>query len=445
MTSIALVVLDTLRKDYFDEYFDWLPGRRFERTYSTGNWTVPAHASLFTGLYASEVGVHAKSLYFDCENLSIAEHLSRVGYQTRAISANPNVSPWFDFDRGFEEFYSLTTPDFLNNYDSENIFNWSKFSRNSSRTGLSKYIEGVYRCVWSDAKTIPSIRLGIHRARSNNDDAVKYGGGIETLDLLDSLSFGDDEFLFLNLMEPHEPYETPSEYREDSPPLTHSVGDLKLNGEVPAEEVREAYEACVQYTSDIYRKIFDKIQEDFDYIITLSDHGELLGEGNAWAHEHGLRPELIHVPLCISHDNITGEYTATTSLLDVHQTIAMLTGLDINSRGRDLLDSTNSTSTGEYLSEYHGLTPWSENRVRENCNESIFQAYDKDRFAYIGDVYAYETNDGIQFKNDRGNIEQDTVINRLEHLKRNRNIRSAENNTDIPDEITEQLSDLGYA
>jgi arylsulfatase A-like enzyme len=65
--NVAIVVLDTLRKDAFDREFDWLPGRRFSAAYSTGSWTVPAHASLFAGKYPSELGVHSKNRFLDCE------------------------------------------------------------------------------------------------------------------------------------------------------------------------------------------------------------------------------------------------------------------------------------------------------------------------------------------------------------------------------------------
>lgn len=56
MGNIALVVLDTLRKDLFDAHFGWMPGERFEHAWSTTHWTAAAHASLFTGLYPSEAG-----------------------------------------------------------------------------------------------------------------------------------------------------------------------------------------------------------------------------------------------------------------------------------------------------------------------------------------------------------------------------------------------------
>jgi arylsulfatase A-like enzyme len=92
MTRVALIVLDTLRKDAFDQYLSWLPGRRFEQAWSTAKWTMPAHASLFTGKYPSEVGVNAKSEGLDCSEPVLAEVLSDVGYTTHAFSANLMVS-----------------------------------------------------------------------------------------------------------------------------------------------------------------------------------------------------------------------------------------------------------------------------------------------------------------------------------------------------------------
>jgi hypothetical protein len=35
MNSVTLIVLDTVQKDAFDQYFGWLPGRRFEHGWST--------------------------------------------------------------------------------------------------------------------------------------------------------------------------------------------------------------------------------------------------------------------------------------------------------------------------------------------------------------------------------------------------------------------------
>lgn len=97
MTNVAVVVLDTLRKDTFDEHFDWLTGRWYDRAYSTSHRTVPAHASLFTGQYASEVGVGGSVERLVHEGPGLGES----GSTTRAFSANPYVSGQFEYDRGF--------------------------------------------------------------------------------------------------------------------------------------------------------------------------------------------------------------------------------------------------------------------------------------------------------------------------------------------------------
>ena len=43
--SVAIVVLDTLRKDTFDRYFEWVEGTVFDNAYSTSHWTVLTHVS----------------------------------------------------------------------------------------------------------------------------------------------------------------------------------------------------------------------------------------------------------------------------------------------------------------------------------------------------------------------------------------------------------------
>jgi arylsulfatase A-like enzyme len=74
--NVAFILLDTLRKDAFERQFDWLPGRRFDNAWSPSHWTVPVHGSMFTGLYPSETGVHARSVTLDCDRQVLAEQLS---------------------------------------------------------------------------------------------------------------------------------------------------------------------------------------------------------------------------------------------------------------------------------------------------------------------------------------------------------------------------------
>jgi len=439
MTNIALIVLDTLRKDAFDRYFDWLPGRRYERTYTTANWTVPAHASLFTGRYGSEVGVHAEHLYCDCPEPTLAEQLSEAGYTTRAFSANTNITSYFEFDRGFADF---RTPELFDGQDYDNVFNWREFNRMTGATGVRKYLWGVYDCITSNVKTLPSLLDGA-RLKLSDGLGVKYGGTHEAITELRDVEFGDQEFLFCNLMETHEPYRVPEEYRTlDEPSLTNSVGDITFDT-VDAERTRKAYDDCARYLSNVYRELFDSLIEEFEYVITISDHGEMLGEYGAWAHEHGVYPELTHVPLVVSGNDLSGQHTHPASLLDVHQTVLDLASVDGDSRGRNLLDDVDN-GRREYLTEYLGLTPWNKRKLKANGFGDQIEQYDTALFGYVAptDYYGYETTDGFE---EMGVTKIDAPRDHLGELVAARNVRRVEQANDVPDEVKDQLEHLGYA
>lgn len=475
MTNIALVVLDTLRKDAFDRHFDWLPGRRYDRAFSTANWTVPAHASLFTGLYASEVGVHAKHTAFDVDRPVLAERLRDGGYRTRAFSANTNITGHFQFDRGFEDFHS---PDRLEHLTDDRLFDWREFNQQTTASGARKYLQAVAACVRRDVDTIPSLLAGARLLR--DDTGVAYGGTREAIDSLRTVSFGDHEFLFCNLMETHEPYRVPGEYQTvDEPPLTDSVGDFSV-GQIPGGRTRVAYDDCARYFSDVYREFFELLDAEFDYVITLSDHGELLGEHDAWGHEYGVYPELTHVPLVVSGDGFSGASDDVVSLLDVHETVLDLAGLATDasdtasdSRGRSLRGG---VDRDHCLTEYLGLTSWSEQKLVENGAAGSLGDYERHLRGYATDsgLYGYETRSefaavdtrrtGVEDMLPTGKSESpvesrmgsdghhatssaDTTVSEatLRDLVADLDVRAVETDQSVPDEVEDRLEDLGYA
>ncbi|WP_129115518.1 sulfatase-like hydrolase/transferase [Halegenticoccus tardaugens] len=437
MTNIALVVLDTLRKDTFDKHFDWLPGRRFEWAYSTANWTVPAHASLFTGLYPSEVGIHAKHIYCDCDEPTLAEQLQKAGYTTRAFSANTNITSHFNFDRGFNDF---NTPDEFEKFKDDGIFDFPKFSRETNTYGIKKYLAAAYECVRSDASIIPSLILGGKYALGDNE-ITEYGGAVEALDAISEMEFSDHEFLFMNLMEAHEPYRAPEEYMTvEEPGLTESIGDLSFGGG-DKQQIQLAYDDCARYLSDIYKTVFNELRTDFDYIITLSDHGEMLGEHNAWGHEHGVYPELTHIPLCISGSGLSGSCHKTVNLLDVHSTILDIAEIEGDGRGQPILSE---VGDHDRLTEYMGLTSWSERKLTKNGHEEQLEKYNNPLRGIVSNekYYGFESNSG--FIETRENY----IVNgekRLKSLVKNLNLREVDQQNEVPDEVKNRLEDLGYA
>jgi hypothetical protein len=212
MSGIAVVVLDTLRKDHFSRYFDWLPGRRFTNAWSTSHWTVPSHASLFTGRYPTELGVYAKRTTFDCTYRSVPEILNANGYQTMGFSANPQISGAFQFDRGFDRFVGSWRTKHLN---SDMYFDWDSALEGDSDSPL-RFLPAVWDCMLSDSRVIPSLKQGLQRKlhQNNYKFLTKDDGARVAIDWIRRQDLLFRNFLFVNLMEAHAPYNPPKNIKQ---------------------------------------------------------------------------------------------------------------------------------------------------------------------------------------------------------------------------------------
>lgn len=439
MTNVALVVLDTLRKDSFDEHFDWLPGTRFENAWSTSHWTVPAHASLFTGRYGSEVGVHAGSKSFDCPEQSIAERLREEGYSTRAFSCNINISRNWKFDRGFDDFNGNWRVRSVQG----DIFDWDLFISETRDMGASRFPLAVWRILRGDCDTISSLR---HGARLKMRDIgfgpdTKDDGAQEALSYIKSTDFGDGEFFFLNLMETHAPYNPPEEYQTVEPPEVNGLNATIGEEGYDDVHIKQSYEDCTTYLSDIYKQIFEQLKDDFDYIITASDHGEMLGEYSVYEHMYGLYPQLTNVPIVVSGPNIeTESRSETVSILDVHETVAACAGIETDGRGRNLMGELNS---GIFLTEYHTLSQVHYNSLlNAGYTDVEYLMGELAGFASEG-FYCCETfDDGfLEFGDYEGDARK--TLTRMVGEVDKREVGDADEQID--ESTMKHLKDLGYA
>lgn len=434
MTNVAVVVLDTLRYDAFVDAFDWLDGARFTRAYSTTHWTIPAHASLFTGRYASEVGVHGQSPSLDCPDGTLAEAYDDAGYRTRCLTANTQLTQYEGWDRGFDEFVG---PANLGRVD-DSVFDWGGHVE-ATEPGLDRYLSGLWNCVAGDCNTVRSLKFGYDLVRKPKWD----GGARNVRKRLRETEFGDDEFLFVNLMDAHTPYRPPE--GEDDP-VTVVVADAFSGGVDDPEHVREAYRASVEYLSEMYRDIYAELESEFDYVVTLSDHGELLGEHGLWNHSVSLHPELIHVPLVVSGPDVeTGPRHEVVDLLDVHRTLAELGDVDVDSRGRDLFAPLEPT---EHLFESHGLLPFHKAQFdREDVSEAEFHRWQTMLRGFVTEdgAYCYETDPDRNFR-VIGETDLPDPRGRLEELVDSIETREVEaEDVSVTDEVRDRLEELGYA
>ncbi len=110
--SILLVTLDTTRADSIGPEakgvetpaFDALAARglRFRQAYATVPETLPAHASIMTGLYPAGHGVHENARFLAADHPVLAERLHQAGYRTAAFVSAFVLARRFGLARGFD-------------------------------------------------------------------------------------------------------------------------------------------------------------------------------------------------------------------------------------------------------------------------------------------------------------------------------------------------------
>ncbi len=117
--SVLVIVADTLRPDALG----WVAGRnatpaldalaregrRFPAAVSAVPLTLPAHATLFTGLVPRRHGVRDNGHVLSPRVPTLAEALKRTGYATGAVVSGYPLRALFGLDRGFEHYDDALT------------------------------------------------------------------------------------------------------------------------------------------------------------------------------------------------------------------------------------------------------------------------------------------------------------------------------------------------
>jgi len=265
----VLVSLDTTRADHLSCYgyeretsprLDELAAQSvvFEHAVSTSSWTLPAHASMFTGKFTSSHGARYdpngplnlsdgiggqvdayRVRGLATSETTLAGELAGYGYVTGAVVAGPWMKSAFTLDQGFEH------------YDDSGI---------DSVTG----------------------RL----AEDVTDAGLAWLDGVGER----------PAFLFLNYYDAHSPYGAPEpftfKYLEG---VTREGFDFE-----DRDRWIELYDAEIAYTDHHLGRLLDGLRErglyDDALIVVTADHGEHFGEQGQWGHGRFLFQEGIHVP-----------------------------------------------------------------------------------------------------------------------------------------------------
>jgi hypothetical protein len=301
--NVVLIVLDTLREDHsnglgeltkigFLSYGDCI---------SPAPWTGPSHISLFTGLMPSVHGIHESKASFDRiqklskeklrgQSQNILRFLSGQGFTTYGLSCNPMISPDFGYD--FHHYKRF------NKWGEATALGHGKRSRRST---LRRSLAFIRHRKLSLAAKLLARDFQIDRTLGTVVGSHPLEKGSKhCLRALKNMSLQEPFFLFVNLMECHEPYDW-DKYRDI---IANSQYSYTVGKPVAFEcNWRERYPKHVALGLSRMIEMLELLKPFFDntLIIVTSDHGQLLGE--SWKYGHGLflEDELLRVPLYVRY------------------------------------------------------------------------------------------------------------------------------------------------
>lgn len=322
--NVLLIVLDTVRADHLSTYGYGLQtspnlsalaarGARFDDVVSTAPWTLPSHASLFTGQVPAEHGATHEHRALSPDAITLSERFRDAGWRTAGFSTNPNVSAMTRLDQGFEHF---------------------------------SFIKGTGREVTDQAGAFM------------RDTPAPW-------------------FVFVNYLDAHLPYNglpeatrlrfmpgTPPEARlvalaQQANAPFYACGEREAD---PAEIARliELYDAALTHLDGLLGELIAGLGEarDDTLIVVLSDHGELLGEHGLVEHQFALLEPLIRIPLVVAWPGRVpaGSVIDTPiSLTQVHDMILRLAGLLPTEAGSGFEIDLGDELVAEYYSPAHLL------------------------------------------------------------------------------------------
>ena len=315
--NVILIVLDTLRKDHSRGIERLLTGdfgfTSIENAITTSPWTIPSHASMFTGLYPLYHGVHegrkrkVPDVRFREDGTYLHEVLASLGYSTYLFTANFFIGPDFGI-KSFDEFRDTLKP-LIEDRDREEL-----------NEVLRKHEPGnALELTWAllrEGKFTLPFKVLLRILGRYGEGWPKDKGAKVTIKLLSEMEFRRPAYIFINLMEVHEPYSL-FEGFTDAPVVS------RLLGEEPelVEKWGKGYPRQVRYLEKRIRDIMETLEDrkltENSVIIVTSDHGQLLGEDNRLGHGVFLDDELIRVPLLIRAPREIGEVEGYVSLARV--------------------------------------------------------------------------------------------------------------------------------
>ncbi|WP_459190890.1 sulfatase [Halosimplex sp. J119] len=448
--NILLVSLDSLRADHLSMYghsrttspnLQQLCTQRqttlFKNAYATTTWTLPSHASVFTGREPAEHGIFDKGTKID-PSQTLPQILGRKGYQTAAFINNG----W------------LTQAGITDGFDSR----FDIFEMEMPSNELTKQLNRL--------KIVLSLKD--NGAKTTINQFKKW------------MESTNDWFTFLHFNEPHYLYNPPRSYQ--NPYLSGSTissilkqrrvftkqGDFYAdNTSVSTSEMNtftNLYDGEINYIDEQLGKLFEYLKKTGEWentlLIVFADHGELFGERGLVGHHFCLDNALLHVPLIIKWPTTSGSYPSINesiiSLKYIFGTVLEAVGCD-HPRSNALQQYDQESERDTCVFADYRTPPSLLNQYREQSPEFDFSEYDVSLQAVQTQDYKliedgddevlYEiTGVNQELEIPKGDNEEIYIRlkEKLDSRSQNLSLMDQEDQNGLNPKVEDNLKDMGY-
>lgn len=294
--DVLFIVMDTVRAKSVSAYgyerattpnFDAFAkeGALYTDANSAATWSLPAHASLFTGHYPSTHEAHDETRFLDDRLPTLASTLSEAGWETLAFTANPYIADTYGLTRGFD---------------------WTDKAWMTGEGG--RQFSFIYRLI--DKLGFAAEDKGGHQVVANIRQWLRA-----------RKKDAPPAFVFVNFLEAHFPFDQLPErhlraWAKDDRRALSAASQTAFGVQfgrqlTPAEEGQirqpliDMYDGGVRYTDELVGEVIELWRErgtlDDTVVVVLADHGEMMGEHGAFGHVTSLYQPDLHVPLAFRY------------------------------------------------------------------------------------------------------------------------------------------------
>lgn len=364
--TIVLVSLDSVRADTLDFSADFphlnelsRTATRFDQAIAASSWTLPTHATMFTGAPPQLHGVEFDDLAIDPAWPTLPQVLKDAGWSTFGWYTGWYTAGDFGFARGFDAYQNGMTGGKLIE---------AQLKAHLERGNLEKAQE---------------VLAGREVMGHRDITSPNVMNGVEAL--LATRKSDEDLFLFTHLFDPHYDYVPPAPFdarfdpdyagsmtgadfyqnraiydADKHPPRQISDRDL--------EHIEALYRGEIAFVDEQLGRLFAALEEagrlDGALIIVTADHGEEFFEHGGRGHRNSLHDEVLRVPLLVRDPRHPAPEIVTTQVgqTDIMPTILGFAGAPVppSVTGQDLAPALRGEALPELpvlssLMQHHAL------------------------------------------------------------------------------------------